>query len=76
MGEVTDVSGNRDSNHLGMRIELTVVSKEPPTGTVRGMGKEVTFVGWLGLLRVLSELLEKATAVPDEWPPSPTPPEK
>ncbi len=65
IGEITDVSANSSCHHRDMRIELNVVSKEPPCGTVRGMGAEVAFVGWLGLLRVLSELLEEATTLSD-----------
>jgi hypothetical protein len=43
-----------------MLIHLLVEANDPPTGTVAlddSNAEPVPFVGWLGLLRVLSELL-------------------
>lgn len=43
---------------LTLRIDAT---EEPPCGEIVPWGKEpVSFVGWLGLLRCLSDLVESA----------------
>jgi hypothetical protein len=43
---------------LMLRID---VGEEPPTGQIVAWGEEpVSFVGWLGLLRCLSDLVESA----------------
>ena len=40
-------------------ITIRLDATDPPAGRVSlAGGREVVFVGWLGLLRVLSELLE------------------
>jgi hypothetical protein len=42
----------------GVVITMRLDATDPPAGRVsRAGGPEVAFVGWLGLLRVLSELL-------------------
>jgi hypothetical protein len=42
-----------------VRIEISVEMVDPPRGTlVADGGESIRFVGWLDLLRVLSELLE------------------
>jgi len=42
-------------------ITIRLDATDPPAGRVSlAGGREVVFVGWLGLLRVLSELLESA----------------
>ena len=44
-------------------IRIQLETEEPPTGTVSLEGQEVSripFVGWLGLLRVLSQLFSSA----------------
>ena len=44
-----------------MVITIRLDGIDPPVGRVSlAGGREVGFVGWLGLLRVLSELLESA----------------
>ena len=43
-----------------MQIEISVETMDPPQGTlVADGGESISFAGWLDLLRVLSELLEK-----------------
>jgi hypothetical protein len=43
-------------------ITIRIDALDPPTGWVSSAGKpEVAFEGWLGLLRVLSELLASST---------------
>ena len=42
-----------------MRIELKLLPTRPPTGMVTAGGRERPFVGWLGLLRVMSELVDE-----------------
>jgi len=44
-----------------VEITIRLDGIDPPVGRVSlAGGREVGFVGWLGLLRVLSELLESA----------------
>jgi hypothetical protein len=40
-----------------MFVRLRIDERDPPTGTVVLLHSEVPFVGWLGLLRALSDLL-------------------
>jgi hypothetical protein len=45
------------------QVEICIVfdALDPPVGRVRlPDGREVEFVGWLGLLEVLSQLVERA----------------
>ena len=45
-----------------MVITIRLEAADPPAGTVSlPGGHPVTFAGWLGLLQVLSELLESST---------------
>ena len=42
---------------VSMRVTLELTRLDPPQGTATIEGQEATaFVGWLGLLRVLSDL--------------------
>jgi hypothetical protein len=42
-------------------ITIRLDATDPPAGRViLAAGREVVFVGWLGLLRVLSELVESS----------------
>jgi hypothetical protein len=60
-----------------MKIVITVESMDPPLGCVTSCVDEqatpgdpadgVEFVGWLGLLRVLDELIGREGREPD-WP--------
>ena len=53
-------SGRRHDAPVVLTIRLDAT--DPPAGTVSlGGGHPVAFAGWLGLLRVLSELLESST---------------
>lgn len=48
-----------------MRIEIELDELDPPVGAVvRADGERRTFVGWLGLLRVLSEELDEPARPP------------
>ena len=49
----------RRHDHL---VEITILldATDPPAGRVSFGGRELVFVGWLGLLRVLSDLLQPA----------------
>ncbi len=49
-----------------VEIEISLGEREPPAGLVRvADGDPVPFAGWLGLLRVLSELMTSPEAGPD-----------
>lgn len=65
---VVEGPSSRDARTgIGMKIEITVESLDPPLGWITcladdgrepGVGERgVEFVGWLGLLRVLDELI-------------------
>lgn len=44
-----------------MVITIRLEATDPPAGRVSLAGdREVTFVGWLGLIRVLSDLLKSS----------------
>ncbi len=47
-------------DNCGVMIQIRLETQQPPTGTVMADddGQPVSFVGWLGLLRVLSELFD------------------
>ena len=60
--------------HFGVRmrsveVALVFVSTDPPTGEVSVADERRSFVGWLELMRVLTELVE-ATSRPTDWSPS------
>lgn len=58
IGRLTDVSLAFRCHHPVVTITIHFDSIDPPAGRVSVPGGlEVPFVGWLGLLRVLSELL-------------------
>ena len=55
---MTDVRPHDEADDRLVVITIRFDATDPPVGTVsRAGGREVAFVGWLGLLRVLSELL-------------------
>jgi hypothetical protein len=46
-----------------MFIQIWFEERNPPSGRVAGEGADpLRFVGWLGLLRVISELLARRSA--------------
>jgi hypothetical protein len=52
---------DRRRQHQVVVITIRLDATDPPAGRVSlAGGREVVFVGWLGLLRVLSELLESS----------------
>ncbi len=57
---LTDVAARLARDHGGVMIQIRLETQQPPTGTVMAGddGEPVSFVGWLGLLRVLSELFD------------------
>ena len=62
IGQVTDVWPGSGGHDRVVVITIRLDAIEPPAGRVSlAEGREVAFVGWLGLLRVLSELLESSS---------------
>lgn len=58
---MTDASRGDRCHHPGVVITIRFDATDPPAGRISlAGGPEVGFVGWLGLLRVLSELLAPA----------------
>ncbi len=58
IGQVTDVRPGSAWHDPVVVITIKLDAIDPPAGRVSLAGRsEVAFVGWLGLLRVLSELL-------------------
>jgi hypothetical protein len=59
IGRLTDAPDGRRGHNPVVEITIRLDGIDPPIGRVSLAGRvEVGFVGWLGLLRVLSELLE------------------
>jgi hypothetical protein len=59
IGRLTDAPGSRRGHDPVMENTIRLDGIDPPIGRVSlAGGVEVVFVGWLGLLRALSELLE------------------
>jgi hypothetical protein len=58
---VTDVLADWTADDSLVVITVTLEQTDPPSGSA-GLegGERVAFVGWLGLLRALSELLARA----------------
>jgi hypothetical protein len=67
IGQLADVPGGRDRDGGGVEIRIVLDRAEPPAGRLwvigaarladRGQGgREVSFTGWLGLLRALYEV--------------------
>jgi hypothetical protein len=55
---VTDAGRRMPCHHPGVVITIRLDATDPPAGRISlAGGPEVDFVGWLGLLRVLSDLL-------------------
>jgi hypothetical protein len=53
---MTDAASGSAWHHHDVVITIRLDSFDPPAGRVSVSGQpDVTFVGWLGLLRVLSE---------------------
>jgi hypothetical protein len=48
-----------------MEIHLRIDSVQPPVGSASGGDSSQDFVGWLGMLRVVAELLGSDLAGPD-----------
>ncbi|MGH2812488.1 MAG: hypothetical protein ACRDI1_07220 [Actinomycetota bacterium] len=55
---MTDVSAVAMTQDLAVLITIRFDSREPPSGRVCLSERELSFVGWLGLLKALSELLD------------------
>jgi hypothetical protein len=59
IGRLTDAPDRRRGHDPLVEITIRLDGIDPPMGRVSlAAGVEVEFVGWLGLLRVLSEMLE------------------
>ena len=62
IGQLTDVGVGSQQHDGTVVITIRLDAMDPPAGTVRlHGGYPVAFAGWLGLLRVLSDLMEAAT---------------
>jgi hypothetical protein len=60
---------------LGMEIRIQVEAQDPPVGRAgRAQEEAEPFSGWLGLLRLLSELMEVGLTRSGGPPERPTPP--
>jgi hypothetical protein len=58
VGQLTDAPVGGSRHDAGVVITIRVEAFDPPSGWVSLAGEpERRFVGWLGLLRVLSDLL-------------------
>ena len=56
---MTDASSRWVQHDPSMEITIRLDGIDPPVGRVSVVGgREVVFVGWLGLIRALSELFE------------------
>jgi hypothetical protein len=56
---VTDASSRWAQHDPSVKITIRLDELDPPVGRVSVVGgREVDFVGWLGLIRALSELFE------------------
>lgn len=75
IGQVADPVHSAITNSGGMQIQIRLDAVEPPAGAARnvpatdaasvvGSGVEIPFVGWLGLLRALSDLIASASSHP------------
>ena len=61
IGRLTDAPTDRRRHDRIVEITIRLDGIDPPVGRVSlAGGEEVVFVGWLGLLRALSDLLESA----------------
>ena len=63
--DLTDVQTRRRSENRFVRVVLQFRETDPPVGRVTA-GGSAEFTGWLGLLRVLSELLASNDGHGDE----------
>jgi hypothetical protein len=61
IGQVTDVSQGGGWHDRPVVITIRLDALDPPAGRVSlPDGRELGFVGWLGLLQVLTQLVESA----------------
>ena len=61
IGQVTDVRHGDGWHDQLVLITIRLDAFDPPTGRVSlPDGRELGFVGWLGLLQVLTQLVESA----------------
>jgi hypothetical protein len=67
IGQLADGRGRRGRDDGGMEIRIVLDRVEPPAGRLRilrapgqepvpGVGQDIGFTGWLGLLRALYEV--------------------
>ena len=69
-----DISGDPSPHHRTMELRIVLDGVEPPCGVVRAVvdsdaartpdADEVAFVGWLGLLRALAEVVARPSTAP------------
>ena len=59
IGQLADVAGGRRGHDERVDVRIALDALDPPAGTIRVSGDdaELRFTGWLGLLRVLYQVM-------------------
>ena len=59
IGQLADVAGGRPGHDERVEVRIVLDALDPPAGTIRVSGDdpELRFTGWLGLLRVLYQVM-------------------
>ena len=69
IGQLADVAGRRPGHDERVEVRISLDALDPPAGRVRVIpgsdDAELCFTGWLGLLRVLYQVMGSPAAAPD-----------
>jgi hypothetical protein len=59
IGQLADVAGGRSGQDERVEVRIALDALDPPAGRIRVSGddSELRFTGWLGLLRVLYQVM-------------------
>lgn len=59
IGQLADVAGDRPGQDERVEVRIVLDALDPPAGRIRASGDdtELRFTGWLGLLRVLYQVM-------------------
>ena len=59
IGQLADVAGGRPGHDERVEVRIALDALDPPAGTIRVSGDDTVlrFTGWLGLLRVLYQVM-------------------
>jgi hypothetical protein len=59
IGQLADVAGRRPGQDERVEVRIVLDALDPPAGRIRASGDdtELRFTGWLGLLRVLYQVM-------------------